>query len=161
MKKLTKREVKEVCVKFWDLNASRAPIKSFEEIFAENVEIIVAAGTYIEFKGIAAFADHQIGKLGFFDQSFELKSIDTKFQEDGSAVAKTVGVWNASYWQSPAANSHRLIADLKHTWTIVRSEKTGKAVILRHVCDALKYRPGYAPIEAQKDFHLTIGKSKK
>lgn len=160
MKPLTKQEVKAVIQKFWDLNATRAPIKAFEEIFdCENVEILVA-GTDIAFKGIAGFADHQIGKLCFFDQRFELKSIDTKFDKEGRAVSKTVGVWYASYWQSPAANSHQLIADLKHTWTVIRSEQTGKPIIIRHVCDKLKYRPGHAPIEAPQDFHFRIGQGK-
>jgi hypothetical protein len=162
MKRLTKPEVKNVVVKFWELNASRAPIKDFEEIFdCENVVIIVRADPDIVFKGIAAFADHQIGKLNFFDQRFDLKSIDTKLLDDGRAVSKTIGVWNASIWQSPAATSHRLIADLKHTWTVERSEKTGKAVIVRHVCERLKYRPGHAPIAAPQDFHMRIGGSGK
>ena len=144
MKRLTKREVKDVVLQFWELNASRAPIKAFEDIFdCENLEIIVRADPDIVFKGVAGFADHQIGKLNFFNQRFELKSIDTKISDDCRAVAKTEGVWYASYWQSPAATSHELIADLKHTWTIVRSEKSGLPVMLRHVCDRLKYRPGY------------------
>ena len=121
------------------------------------MEIIVRADPDIVFKGIAGFADHQIGKLDFFDQRFELKSIDTKLLADGRAVAKTIGAWFASYWKSPAANSHQLIADLKHTWTVVRSEKTGRAVLVRHVCERLKYRAGHAPIAATLDFHLRIG----
>jgi hypothetical protein len=162
MKRLTKREVKDVILQFWELNASRAPIKAFEGIFdCEKLEIIVRADPDIVFNGIAGFADHQIGKLSFFDQRFELKSIDTKLLDDSRAVAKTVGVWNASYWQSPAPTSHRLIADMKQTWTIVRSEETGKAVLLRHVCERLKYRPGHAPIAAPQDFHMRIGGSGK
>jgi hypothetical protein len=161
MKRLTQREVKNVLLQFWELNASRAPIKAFEEIVdCENLEIILA-GTDVAFQGIAGLADHQIGKLIFFDQRFELRSIDTKLLDDGRAVSKTLGVWYASCWQSPAARSHQLVADLKHTWTVARSEKSGKAVLLRHVCERLKYRPGYAPIEAPKDFHLTIGRSGK
>jgi hypothetical protein len=161
MKRLTKREVKDVILQFWELNADRAPIKAFEEILdCENVEIVVR-GTDIEFKGIAGLADHQIGKLDFFDQRFELKSIDTKLGGDGRAVSKTVGVWYARYWKTPAATSHQLIADLKHTWTIVRSEKTGRAVLLRHVCERLKYRTGYAPLSAPEDFHMKIGRSGK
>ena len=63
MKKLTKREVKEVISAFWELNASRAPIKAFEDIFdCENVEIILA-GTDIAFKGIAGFAGSILVRL--------------------------------------------------------------------------------------------------
>ena len=161
MKQLTKREVKDVILRFWDLNASRAPIKAFEDIVdCENLEIILA-GTDIAFKGIAGLADHQIGKLIFFNQRFELKSIDTRIAGDGRAISKTEGVWYAAYWQSPAAKSHDLIADLKHTWTVVRGEKSGKPVLLRHVCDRLTYRRSHAPIESSRDFHLTIGGSAK
>ena len=49
------------------------------------------------------------------NQRFELKSIDTRIADDGRAISKTEGVWYAAHWQSPAANSHDLIADLKHT----------------------------------------------
>jgi hypothetical protein len=161
MKPLTKREAKAVILRFWDLNASRAPIKAFEDIVdCENFEIILA-GTVIAFKGIAGLADHQMGKLIFFNQRFELKSIHTRIADDGRAISKTEGVWYAAYWQSPAATSHELIADLKHTWTVVRSEKSGKPVLLRHVCDKLTYRRSHGPIEAPKDFHLTIGRRTK
>ena len=50
MKQLTKREVKDVILRFWDLNAGRAPIRAFEEIVdCENLETILA-GTDIAFK---------------------------------------------------------------------------------------------------------------
>jgi hypothetical protein len=101
----------------------------------------------------------QIGKLIFFNQRFELKSIDARIADDGRAISKTEGVSYAAYWQSPAANSHELIADLKHTWTVVRSEKSGKPVLLQHVCDRLTYRRSHAPIEAPRDFHLIVGGS--
>lgn len=157
-KPLTQKEVRDVILAFWRLNASRAPIKDFEEIFdCENLEIRMR-GTGILFRGIAGWADHQIGKLAFFDQRFQLKTFQVAKKTDERIVAKTVGVWFARHWQSPAAYSHEMIADLKHTWTVIRSPKTGKAVILTHVCDKLKYRPGHEPQADPKDFHFRIGK---
>jgi hypothetical protein len=154
--KLTEKEVRHVILEFFELNASRAPIKAFEEILdIESFEIVVQ-GTDISFKGIAGLADHQIGKLIFFDQRFETEFIDITIHDD-HAVAKTKDRWHASQWQSPAPTSHRLIADLDHTWKVVRSERTGKALLTYHSADTWKYLPGHAPEEAPKEFHLVTG----
>ncbi len=157
MKPLTKREVRAVIQAFWDLNASRAPIKAFEEIVdIENLSITMR-GTDIAFHGIAGFADHQIGKLIFFDQRFVLKKIDITLKGD-TASAKTEGRWHASTWSSPAPYSHELIAELKHTWDIIRCPKTGRALMRGHVCEKLKYLPGHGPEDQPQDFHLKVGK---
>jgi hypothetical protein len=154
--RLTEDEVRDVILAFFDLNASRAPIKAFEEILdCENFEIVVQA-TDVSFKGIAGLADHQIGKLIFFDQRFEAKFVEITIHDD-HAIAKTDDRWEASVWQSPAAYSRRLIAELTHTWKVVRSEETGKAVLRFHSADTWKYLPGHAPEEAPKEFHLTAG----
>jgi hypothetical protein len=155
--KLTKREVRDVIRRFFELNAGRAPIKAFEEILdCERFEVRVK-GTDIAFIGIAGLADHQIGKLIFFDQRFETKSWDIAIHSD-HATAKTLDRWHASVWQSPAPRSHQLIAELVHTWKIIRSEKTGKAILRFHSADTWKYLAGHAPEEVPAEFHLTTGK---
>ncbi|MEM1058961.1 MAG: hypothetical protein AAGK14_06910 [Verrucomicrobiota bacterium] len=157
MKPLTKREVRAVITAFWELNASRAPIKAFEEIVdTENLSITMR-GTDIAFHGIAGFADHQIGKLIFFDQKFVLRKLESTIN-GGEATARTEARWHARTWTSPAPYSHELIADLRHTWTLRRCPRTGRALMRGHVCERLKYRPGHGPEDTPKDFHLTVGK---
>jgi len=157
MERVTEEEARHVVMQFFDLNANRAPVKAFEDIVdCENLEIVLE-GTDVAFHGIAGFADHQIGKLIFFDQRFELDSIKTENDDQGNAVLRTTGVWYASTWQSPAAQSHQLIADLEHTWTIVRNERSGQAVLRRQICERLEYRAGHAPQAVPLEFHLRVG----
>jgi hypothetical protein len=154
--RLTEEEVRNVILAFFELNASRAPIKAFEEILdLESFEIVVR-GTEIAFKGIAGLADHQIGKLIFFDQRFETEFTAITIHDD-HALAKTKDRWHASVWQSPAPYSRRLIADLDHTWKVVRCERTRRALLTFHSADTWKYLPGHAPEEAPKEFHLVTG----
>jgi len=157
MKPLTKREVKDVIVRFNELNAGRAPIKAFEDIVDVENLYIRMRGTDIDFRGLAGFADHQIGKLVFFDQRFSLTKCEPAIK-GGAAKVKTEGRWYARTWTSPAANSHELIAELKHTWEVFRCPETGRAKILGHVCERLKYLPGHGPRDTPKDFHFTVGK---
>jgi hypothetical protein len=151
---LTDEKVQEVIEEFWQLNASKAPIKDFLPFVSPDIYIELGFMD-IKFKGIAEFADHQIGKLCFFDQSFELLSISTTIADD-IATSETKGVWYASTWVQNAAYSQKLIADVNHTWKIRASRDTNRAIMLGHVCDAMKYREGFAPRATPEDFHLKI-----
>jgi len=150
----TDKNVQEVIERFWHLNASKAPIKDFIPIVSPDFHIELGFMD-IKFKGIAEFADHQIGKLCFFDQKFELITINTTI-ENNIATSVTKGVWYASTWTQNAAYSQKLIADLDHTWKIGISDETDKVIILSHVCDAMKYREGFSPTAEPGDFHLKI-----
>ena len=151
---LTEKSVQAVIEKFWHLNASKAPIKDFLSLLAPDVYIELGFMD-IKFKGIAEFADHQIGKLCFFDQRFELISINTTI-ENNIATSITKGVWHASTWTQNAPYSQKLIADVDHTWKVGLSDESDRAIMLGHVCDAMKYREGFSPEAAPKDFHLKI-----
>lgn len=154
MQELTQKSIQKIIEKFWHLNASKAPIKEFLPLVAPDFCIQLGFKD-IKFTGIAEFADHQIGKLCFFDQKFELLSMDSKIQGDTATVV-TKAVWHASTWVQNAAYSHRLIADLTHTWEMGLSQEKDRVVIFGHICDALHYRKGHAPQEAELDFHLQL-----
>jgi hypothetical protein len=155
-KKLTKREVRDVILEFFEVNASRAPITAFEKILDGEPLRDPGEGKRHCLIGIAGLADHQIGNLIFFDQRFENKSMTPTIHSD-HAMVETLDRWHASIWQGPAARSHRLNAELVHTWKIIRSEKTGNAVLRFHSADTWKYLPGHAPEQAPAEFHLTSG----
>lgn len=116
------KEAFKVVEQFNHLNASRAPISDFLTIVDPENLIITLRGSDIVFKGIAGFADHQIGKLIYFDQKFECELIKSEAQDDQITLS-TKGVWYARIWQSPAAYSQQLIADLTHTWILKKPNK--------------------------------------
>ena len=157
-KRLTKKEVRTIILKFCELNAGRAPISAFASIIdVENFELKLL-GTDVDFHGIAGFADHQMGKLIYFDQRFILKSMTIIIKPD-RAIAKTGFIWEARHWVPPAANSELLKAYVHQTWTVKRSPKAGHPTITSHIADKFKYLKGFAPHEqSEGDFHLKYGK---
>ncbi|KTD19271.1 Uncharacterised protein [Legionella lansingensis] len=140
---------------FNHLNASRAPISAFVNIIdTENFEIRLR-GSDIVFKGIAGLADHQLGKLIFFDQKFDCLRQKSHLEFNKISI-ETQGVWYARTWQSPAAYSQQLIADLTHTWILIKKADDKPWIILSHICESFSYRKGYAPTDNPKDFHLSL-----
>lgn len=160
-KPLTKKEVKDVILKFCDLNAGRAPISAFAPIIDVEKFELKLLGTDIAFYGIGGFADHQMGKLVYFDQRFILKSMKTTIKSD-YAIAVTSFIWEARHWEPPAAFSELLRAYVRQSWKIVRSSKTQSAMIVSHIADKFKYLKGYSPGDKRpEDFHLTLGRKKR
>lgn len=148
-------EAFEIIKRFNHLNASRAPIKDFMPIIDVDNLVISIRNTNILFKGIAGLADHQIGKLHFFDQSFECELIGSEISGNQITIM-TKGVWHARRWQYPAANSQQLIADLTHTWVLERKAGTGPFVICTHICESFAYRDNFSPHQDELDFHLLM-----
>ncbi|CAM3045693.1 Uncharacterised protein [Legionella steigerwaltii] len=148
------KEAFKVVEQFNHLNASRAPITDFLPIVDPEHLIITLRGSDIVFKGIAGFADHQIGKLIYFDQKFECDLVKSETQDEQITLS-TKGAWYARVWQSPAAYSQQLIADLAHTW-ILKKTKHATYIIVTHICEHFKYREGFSPRDMAEDFHLTL-----
>ncbi|MCW8386180.1 hypothetical protein OQJ18_01375 [Fluoribacter dumoffii] len=148
------QEAYRVVAQFNDLNASRAPISDFLPIVDAEDLIITLRGSDIVFRGIAGFAEHQIGKLIYFDQQFECELVGSEIQGD-QIILSTRGAWYARIWQSPAAFSQQLIADLAHTWTLKKNHQA-KYIILIHICEHFKYRDGFSPHDMVEDFHLSL-----
>jgi len=145
----------EVIKKFNHLNASRASMTDFLDIIDPDRLVIMIRNTDIRFEGIAGFSDHQMGKLIFFDQKFDCELINSTVN-DNEITISTKGVWYASCWQTPAAYSQNLIADLKHTWILERENNKKPYRITTHICEEFGYRKGYAPTDETKDFHLNL-----
>ncbi|KTC84998.1 hypothetical protein [Legionella brunensis] len=151
---INEKEAFKIIEKFNYLNASRAPISAFTELIdIESFEIRLQ-GSDIFFKGIAGFADHQIGKLIYFDQTFDCE-LQRSQQQGDQIIVETKGVWYARTWQSPAAYSQQLIADLTHTW-VLQKRADASLIIVSHVCETFSYREGYSPTDIIKDFHLIL-----
>lgn len=145
----------KIIERFNHLNASRAPISDFLPIVDADNLIVTLRDSDIVFKGIAGLADHQIGKLSFFDQKFDCELVKSEYQKERLTM-NTKGVWYATIWQSPAPYSQKLIADLVHTWILKRTEQS-TYIIDTHICEYFKYRDGFSPRDfSDKDFHYTL-----
>lgn len=155
MNQTVAEETFAIIQRFNHLNASRAPMVEFLTIIdAERFEIRLR-GSDIHFKGIAGFADHQIGKLIYFDQHFDCELVGSE-QEGNQVTVHTKGAWHARLWQSPAAYSQQLIADMTHTWILSRQSADAPLLIISHVCESFSYRKGYSPVDKADDFHLRL-----
>ncbi len=154
MQPMSAKIVQDLIETFWELNASRAPLKDFLPILDHEGFFMELAGTDIRFVGIAGLGDHQMGKLIYFDQKFILHDIQVEPGLD-TALARTKAEWQASMWTSPAPYSQRIKVMLLHTWHVGRAKEDSRPILLGHVCEEFHYLPGFAPKEQAKEFHLT------
>jgi hypothetical protein len=151
-----------VILKFWRLNAEKAPASEFAAILDEGFALVAvdASGEeVVRFDGLSGLAEHQAGKEVYFDQRFTLRSFDCRLEGD-RATAKTTGLWECIHAEPGMARSEPLKADLAHTWYARRSSDTGGAVLSLHVCTYFQYLPGFQPARDHHDastareFHL-------
>lgn len=155
MNKTITNEAFNIIKQFNHLNASRAPITAFLPIVDADNLLITLRGSDIVFKGIAGFADHQIGKLIYFDQKFDCELQKSQIQGN-KAIIETKGSWYARTWQPPAPYSQQLIADLSHTWELEKKDKQSTYIIVTHICETFSYRAGFSPTDIPGDFHLSL-----
>jgi hypothetical protein len=136
---LTEQEVKKLAADWYKKLDVHAPM-------VEVLPMLDDAGLEMKFpeatlKGFADFEGWYQGVIRiFFDEVHEVKSV--KAELDGeTANVKVVVKWEASRWNPPAAASQRIILDAFQTWVVVRSAKTGAAVIRTYIVDGFEYDP--------------------
>ena len=144
----------DTILRFNELNVSRAPISDFLPIIDSENLIIQMRDSDIIFNGVAGLADHQMGKIIFFDQELDCELIKHKVNNQQLTIF-TKGVWYARTWQPPAPYSQVLMADLKHRWELKKTKNDG-FVIVTHTCEYFKYRDAHGPQDMSKDFHLDL-----
>ncbi|MDD2853109.1 MAG: hypothetical protein PHY09_14585 [Desulfuromonadaceae bacterium] len=81
----------------------------------------------------------------FFDEVHTVKEVTSEITGDTARV-NVVVEWQASVWNPPAAVSARIILDAYQSWTVQRSQATGKAVISSYSVDELRYHEGSAQL---------------
>jgi hypothetical protein len=128
---------------------------TFAGFLKSAMRMTILPNSDVKFQGIAGLADHQIGKLVFFDQKFDCDLINSETKEHEITIS-TKGVWYAKSWQIPSAYSQKLIADVSHTWILERKNVPATFVIVTHICETFSYRKNYAPTDVKPDFHLTL-----
>jgi ketosteroid isomerase-like protein len=113
---------------------------------AADVEFVLPEGPI---KGRDQFRKWYEGVIAiFFDEVHEIESVHVagdSTADKGAAVSVEV-VWEARYWQPPAAASRHLKMLARQQWTLGREQATGRLVIRKYTVDSLEPLPGSAPL---------------
>ena len=141
---LTESEIKELAAVWYKKLDVHAPmIEFFPLLGEENVQMKFPKATL---RGLADFEDwYQKVIRIFFDEVHTLKEVTSTINGD-TADVHVVVEWQASVWNPPSAKSARIVLDADQTWVVKRSPKTGKAVIVTYIVNALNYHEGSAKL---------------
>ena len=137
---LTENDIQKLADRWYKLLDVHAPTTEFLPLLDETgLEMRFPEGTL---RGQGAFSDWLAGVVRiFFDEVHTLKQVKAEIK-NGSAQVTVVVNWKARRWKAPAAQSEWLDFDAYQTWVVVRSEKTGNAVIKTYIVDRLEPQPG-------------------
>lgn len=80
----------------------------------------------------------------FFDEVHTVKLVEPIITES-TAVVKVIVHWEASVWNSPDANSKRIMLDAYQTWE-VKQLTDERIVITKYTVDQLQYAEGSASL---------------
>jgi hypothetical protein len=80
----------------------------------------------------------------FFDEVHTVKTVESDIN-GSSAKVKVIVHWEASVWNSPEANSKRIMLDAYQTWE-VKQLADERIVITKYTVDQLQYAEGSATL---------------
>jgi hypothetical protein len=80
----------------------------------------------------------------FFDEVHTVKTVESNIN-GSSATVKVIVHWEASVWNSPEANSKRIMLDAYQTWE-VKQLADERIVITKYTVDQLQYADGSATL---------------
>ena len=80
----------------------------------------------------------------FFDEVHTVKTVESNIN-GSSATVKVIVHWEASVWNSPEANSKRIMLDAYQTWE-VKQLADERIVITKYTVDQLQYAEGSATL---------------
>jgi hypothetical protein len=80
----------------------------------------------------------------FFDEVHTVKTVESDIN-GSSAKVKVIVYWEASVWNSPEANSKRIMLDAYQTWE-VKQLADERIVITKYTVDQLQYAEGSATL---------------
>jgi hypothetical protein len=161
---LSETEVRDLILRFWRLNADKAPVSEFAPIIDDDFALVAVNADgeeVLRFDGLRGLEEHQAGKEVYFDQRFTLRSFDSELQGD-QAIATTTGLWECTHREAGTVAGEALKADVAHTWHARRSPETGRPLLSLHVCTYFQYLPGFGPAlthdddSTDREFHLDL-----
>ena len=140
---LSDTEVREFAEAWYRKLDVHEPLENYVPLLAEkDLKMVFPEATVEGFEGFKGWYERVIEL--FFDEVHTVKSVDCISQDADRPVYKVVVKWEASVWNAPEPYSQRIVLDAIQTWTVQRSEKTGKPAIVTYVVDDLIYAEGSA-----------------
>lgn len=143
---LSEAEVKQL-VEDWyrGLDVHASSVEMARMLAEDNLEMRFPEGTLrsqVEFDWW-----YQWSVRTYFDEVHTLDELNIKLSEDRTqAEVQLIGVWEASRWRAPTAQSERLKMRPNQTWHIRRSALTGRPVIARYIVNNIDPLPGSVPL---------------
>ncbi len=141
---ITEKQAKEVILDFYklmDQKPKRAYLVDFFQILDEKV---IWRFKDFHFDGHRGFEDHQEGKRKLFNETHHIISMVTTI-EDNIAIVETRAEWSGHTREEPSTCDNFLKADQTVTWKVKLSEKTGKPIIISHICTNITLLEGNMP----------------
>jgi hypothetical protein len=141
---LTEDELRQFVVDWFDLLDVHAPVEwLLPLVAADDLEMVFPEATV---HGRASFeAWYTKVTNRFFDEVHTLTAQRLSAAGDRGEIGLDLN-WQAKMWQPPAATSTWLGFDVRQTWEMRRSARTGKAEIVRYVVSRFDPMPGSAPL---------------
>jgi SnoaL-like domain len=127
---LTEAEVKQFVAQWYHALDIHVPLADFLSMVAdEGIEFRFPEVTVRDKAGLSEWYNRVTNS--FFDEVHTTQELKISVEGDHATV-ELVTLWQPSIWNPPAAKSERLAYLAGQTWTVKRSEKTGKPVVVTY-----------------------------
>lgn len=140
---LTEQSIKSFAESWYKLLDVHAPqVELLPLLDNENLEMVFPEATVYGHAGFEGWFQRVIRI--FFDEVHTVKLVEPIITES-TAVVKVIVHWEASVWNSPDANSKRIMLDAYQTWE-VKQLTDERIVITKYTVDQLQYAEGSASL---------------
>jgi len=140
---LTQQSIQRLAEAWYKKLDVHAPMVELLPLLAdEELEMVFPEATVYGYAGFEGWFQRVIRI--FFDEVHTVKSVESDIN-GSSAVVKVIVHWEASVWNSPEANSKRIMLDAFQTWE-VKQLQDERIVITKYTVDKLQYAEGSASL---------------
>jgi len=140
---LTQQSIQRLAEAWYKKLDVHAPMVELLPLLAdEELEMVFPEATVYGYAGFEGWFQRVIRI--FFDEVHKVKSVESDIN-GSSAVVKVIVHWEASVWNSPEANSKRIMLDAFQTWE-VKQLQDERIVITKYTVDKLQYAEGSASL---------------
>ena len=141
---LTEDELRQFVADWFDLLDVHAPVEQVLPLVAEDdLEMVFPEVTARGRDGFKEWYAKVTNR--FFDEVHTLNAQRYSTAGGRGEIGLDLN-WQAKMWQPPAAKSRWLGFDVRQTWEMRRSARTGKAEIVRYVVSKFDPMPGSAAL---------------
>lgn len=140
---LTQQSIQTLAKAWYKKLDVHAPMVELLPLLAdEELEMVFPEATVYGHAGFEGWFQRVIRI--FFDEVHTVKLVEPIITES-TAIVKVIVHWEASVWNSPDANSKRIMLDAYQTWE-VKQLTDERIVITKYTVDQLQYAEGSASL---------------